>query len=273
VFSPTLQYERDDLPLTLGKPLYPDAWTQYAPAAITPPAGSDVIDDWFVFFALAQRLGLTMQYGGLPLPLDRVPTSQELLALGLNGSTLTLDELKQKPGCIWDRRGETSVVQAARPDAGRFAVAPPDVVAEMGEVAAEPCADVMDADSFHLIVRRMRDVNGSIGMHTASIRRRNPHNPLHMNPVDLSRLGLATGQHVHIRSQHGAIAGIVKPDATLRTGVVSMSHNWGAADNEAADYERHGASTNRLVRADRVFEAINAMPRMSAIPVVISAFS
>ncbi|UUZ73990.1 hypothetical protein LP415_14220 [Polaromonas sp. P1(28)-8] len=34
LFSPKLQYERDDLPLTLGKPLYPDAWTQFAPAAI-----------------------------------------------------------------------------------------------------------------------------------------------------------------------------------------------------------------------------------------------
>lgn len=273
VLSPKLQYERDDLPLTLGKPLYPDAWTQYAPAAITPPAGSDVVDDWFVFFALARRLGLAMQYGGRPLPLDLVPSSEALLALGLNGSTLSLDKLKEQPGFIWDRRGETTVVQAARPGAGRFAVAPPDVLAELAEVAAEPTATVKDVDHFHLIVRRMRDVNGSIGMYTESIRHRNPYNPLHMNPVDLDGLGLVAGQHVHIRAQHGAIVGIVKPDETLRPGVVSMSHNWGAVDNHPDACDHHGASTNRLVRADRVFEPINAMPRMSAIPVVISAAS
>ena len=80
------------------------------------------------------------------------------------------------------------------------------------------------------------------------------------------------GQRVHICAQHGAIVGIVKPDATLRPGVVAMSQNWGRADNLPDSYERHGASTNRLVRADRGFEPINAMPRMSAIPVAIEAF-
>jgi len=271
LFSPKLQYERDDLPLTLGRPLYPDSWTQYTPAAIGAPAGSDVIDDWFVFFALAQRLGLSLQYGGRRLAPDRVPTTEELLALGLNGSTLTLAELQQQPGLIWDRRREDTRVSPARPDAGRFAVAPTDVVAELADVAAGPQADAGADDTFQLIVRRMRDVNGSIGMDTTSIRRRNPYNPLHMNPVDLARLGLRGGQQVHIRAQHGAIVGIVKPDATLRAGVVSMSHNWGRADNDPGSYAQHGASTNRLVRADRVFEPINAMPRMSAIPVVIEA--
>ncbi|CAN5340784.1 molybdopterin-dependent oxidoreductase [soil metagenome] len=276
VFSPKLQYERDDLPLTLGRPLYSDAWTQFAPAAIAPPAGSDVIDDWQVFFALARRLGLKMQYGGQPLSLDRLPTSEELLARGLERATVTLEAIKQHPGFIWDRRDQPAIVQPARPQAGRFAVAPPDVVAELGEVAAEPLAqpeaDATVKAAFNLIVRRMRDVNGSIGMETASIRQRNPYNPLHMNPADLERLGLAAGQRVHIRAQYGDIIGIVKPDATLRGGVVSMSHNWGRADNEPASYERHGASTNLLVRNDRVFEAINAMPRMSAIPVTIQAY-
>ncbi|MDB5885892.1 MAG: hypothetical protein JWR74_2063 [Polaromonas sp.] len=276
VFSPKLQYERDDLPLTLGRPLYPDAWTQYAPAAIAPPAGSDVMDDWQVFFELAGRLGLAMQYGGKPLALDRLPTSEELLARGLHKTRLTLEAIQQSPGLIWDGRNRPAIVQPARPQAGRFAVAPPDVVAELGEVAAEPLAhlkaDETAKTAFHLIVRRMRDVNGSIGMESESIRQRNPYNPLHMNPADLERMGLATDQKVHVRAQYGAIVGIVRPDATLRGGVVSMSHNWGRADNEPDSYERHGASTNLLVRNDRVFEAINAMPRMSAIPVTIEAY-
>ena len=125
LFSPTLQYERDDLPLTLGKPLYPDAWTQYAAAAIAPPAGSDVIDDWRVFHGLARRLGLALQYGGRPLDLDTLPTTQELLARGLRGSTVTLEQIRQQPDGVWDRLGEPTIVQPARPEAGRFDVAPP----------------------------------------------------------------------------------------------------------------------------------------------------
>jgi anaerobic selenocysteine-containing dehydrogenase len=273
VFSPKLQYERDDLPLTLGRPLYPDAWTQYAPAVIAPPSGSDVVDDWYVFHALAQRMGLPLHYGGLPLATDRVPTSEELLALGLNGTTVTLADIRQRPGFIWDGRGEQTRVQPARPQAGRFAVAPHDVIAELGEVAAEPVAEPAAHADFLLIARRMRDVNGSIGMDTASIRRRNPFNPLHMHPNDLARLGLVSGQRVQVSAEPGAIVAIVKPDETLRTGVVSMSHNWGRADNDPAHYDQHGANTNRLVRTDRDFEPINAMPRMSAIPVVIHSFS
>jgi hypothetical protein len=46
-----------------------------------------------------------------------------------------------------------------------------------------------------------------------------------------------------------------------------MSHGWGALPGEEAVYEEVGASTNRLVGTDRCVEAINAMPRLSAIPV------
>ena len=272
LFSPTLQYERDDLPLTLGKPLYPDAWTQYAAAAIAPPAGSDVIDDWRVFHGLARRLGLALQYGGRPLDLDTLPTTQELLARGLRGSTVTLEQIRQQPDGVWDRRGEPTIVQPARPEAGRFDVAPPDVAGELAELAAEPQAAIGIEAPMQLIVRRMRDVNGSMGLHSAAIRRRNPTNPLHMNPADLARLGLRAGQRVRLKAQHGVIVGIVQADPTLREGVVSMSHNWGRADNDAADAQ-HGASTNRLVNSRRLVEAINAMPRMSAIPVAVEHFS
>jgi anaerobic selenocysteine-containing dehydrogenase len=142
------------------------------------------------------------------------------------------------------------------------------VLAELAELAAEPQAAVDIEAPMQLIVRRMRDVNGSMGLHSAAIRRRNPTNPLHMNPADLASLGLRAGQKIRVRAQHGAIVGIVQADPTLREGVVSMSHNWGRADNHAADAQ-HGASTNRLVDARRLVEAINAMPRMSAVPIAI----
>src|SRR3546814_14639595 len=43
VIAPTLQYERADLPITLGMPLHAAAWVQYTAAKGTPHPGSDVV--------------------------------------------------------------------------------------------------------------------------------------------------------------------------------------------------------------------------------------
>lgn len=272
VFSPKLQYERDDLPLTLGKPLYPDAWTQYAPAAVAVPADSDVMDDWLVFYELARRLGLSLKAGGALLDMDRTPTTETLLALGLHGSTVTMETIRAQVHAIWDARPQTGIVQPARPGAGRFAVAPADVVIELAGLASE-CDRAPTRAPLTLIVRRMRDVNGSMGLHSAAIRRRNPDNPLHMHPADLDRLGLLAGQSVRVRASHGSVVGTVQADVSLRVGVASMSHNWGRADEDVAMPGPDGASTNRLISADQAFEAINAMPHMSAIPITVTALT
>jgi anaerobic selenocysteine-containing dehydrogenase len=120
---------------------------------------------------------------------------------------------------------------------------------------------------FRLAVRRSRDLNGSIGHQTPSIRRRNPHNPLYMNPDDMAQLRIAPGDWVEVSSASGRISAIAASDSAVRSGVVSMSHNWGGIANDPADYRRYGASTNFLTQADIGCESINAMPRMSAIPV------
>jgi len=62
---------------------------------------------------------------------------------------------------------------------------------------------------------------------------------------------------------------IVQSDATVRRGVVSMSHGFGGMPGESV-YERDGSSTGALISTDRDLDPINAMPRMSAIPVRIS---
>ena len=44
---------------------YPAPYAQYSPAIVDPPTGSDVIEDWEVFYGLARRmgLGLSLQRG------------------------------------------------------------------------------------------------------------------------------------------------------------------------------------------------------------------
>ncbi|MFX8339374.1 hypothetical protein ABTL37_19375, partial [Acinetobacter baumannii] len=60
-----------------------------------------------------------------------------------------------------------------------------------------------------------------------------------------------------------------EPD--LRRGVVSMSHGWGSLPDETV-YERDGANTGLLISTDRELDPINAMPRMTAIPVRLAPY-
>src|SRR3546814_961402 len=88
---------------------------------------------------------------------------------------------------------------------------------------------------------------------------RNPYNPLHINPDDMSCLGLNDDAEIYLISPNGRIAAIVARDATLRPGVVSMSRNWGSLSADDADYSSQGGSTNMLIRVDAAYEVPHAM--------------
>jgi len=94
VLPTTVQYERPDIPITLGFPLYLDAWSQYTPAIVKPPQDADVVDDWYVFWSLAKRLKLPLDYAGVPLDMNKPPTSEDLLRLSMGSAMISLDELK-----------------------------------------------------------------------------------------------------------------------------------------------------------------------------------
>ena len=61
-------------------------------------------------------------------------------------------------------------------------------------------------------------------------------------------------------------------DSGVRAGVVSMSHCFGYLPGNE-DYDTHGASTNHLISTERDLQTINAMPRMSGIPVSIQSLA
>ena len=63
---------------------------------------------------------------------------------------------------------------------------------------------------------------------------------------------------------------IARSDPSLRTGVVALAHGWGGLAAEPID--QAGTCVNRLTN-DVDAEAINAMPRMSAIPVSLARVS
>lgn len=274
VFAPKLQYERADLPMLIyDMSFYPVAWGQYTPGVVAPPPGSELIDDWYLFWGLAKRLGLPLDYRGVPIDMVTAPTTDDLIAIRTAGSLVPLDEIKRYPGGhIFDVDVRVS---PARPEAAdnRFDAMPDDVAAVLAEVAAEPPpARTASAFGFtHLLqVRRVRESNNSTSVGLDAVKKRMPYNWAAMNPGDVAAMQLSDGAKVTITSDHGAIPAVVKTDEAVREGVLVMTHGWGGLPGDAAGYEQAGANVNLLISSERHVEPINAMVRMSAIPVNIA---
>ena len=269
ILPPTLIYERPELPVGFpGFPILPVAWSQYTPAIVPPPADSDVVHDWYPLWAIAGRLGKTICFHGVDLDMAQPPTSDDLIALRARGSAVPLDEIKAHPrGKVFDL-GDIRV-QPGRPGhEAKFDVMPDDVAGEMRQAMASPASDGF---SYLMIPRRMRDLFNSNGFHLRSVRERNAFNPACLAPAEMAALGLSDGDMVEISSDNGAVRAIVRGDASLRPGVVSLSHGWGGVVGDDSDPRKVGANVNPLISDHCNVETINAMPRMTAIPVNIRA--
>jgi anaerobic selenocysteine-containing dehydrogenase len=272
VFPPTMMYERSDLPYTSASfPIYPMTWTQFTPAVLPRPEGSDLIEDWYFYWAVAKRLGRQLTFFGTKLDFERTPTTEELLALRLRDTPVTVDELKRDrethpAGKLYDPPG--AIVRPARPDAnGRFHPMPEDVAAEVSQLLSTMTAAGASPAFPHLLTtRRLGSVMNSTGGMLSATLKRMPHNAAYMSPDELTALNLAPGDTIEIASEHGRIEATVEPDAALRGGIVSIAHCWG--DVEGAGLP--GANVNELIACDRDLQPINAMPRMSAVPVRIT---
>ncbi len=271
VFAPKLQYERADIPMILYDfSFYPVPWGQYTPELARPPEGSDLIDDWYLFWGLAKRLGLPLDYFGESIEMATAPTSDELLEIRTRGSIIPLDEIKQYPGGkVFELE---QYVQPARPEAtGRFDVMPEDVAEDLAEVTAEPLpVRSSSARGFtHLLqVRRLRETNNSTSIMIEAVRKRMPYNWASLNPNDIAAMQLSDGARVKITSDHGSISGVVKSDDSVREGVLVMAHSWGGLPDEEGT--EAGSNINLLIDTETNVEKINAMARMSAIPVNIT---
>jgi anaerobic selenocysteine-containing dehydrogenase len=270
ILPPPLLYERSDMSRPyMEKRFLPMPFAQYTPAIVQPPEGAELADDCYVVWALAKRMGLQLVYQGVPLDMDTPPEPDALLELMLRGAAVTLDELKTYPrGHVFDV--PPLYVLPTRPDAGRFQVAPADVIDEIGQLLAEHAAEAATPSPFPFLLttRRIREAMNSTYRDLPAIHSRVPYNPLWMHPDDMADLGIQPGGRVLVASAHDEIEAIARADDTLRRGVVSMTHGFGSETRGDADYDRHGASVNRLV-SSRDLEPINAMPRFSGIPVDI----
>jgi anaerobic selenocysteine-containing dehydrogenase len=279
VLPPMIPYERPDMifPRWLETWIVPEAFQQYTPAVVSPPAGTDVMEDWEILWELSQRLGVDLVFDGIKLDMSQRPTSDDLLALLARNGQVSFDTIKNIPGgAIFD------VVQhvepAASSSAGRFQVFTQEVAETMAALASEPMAPQYqwrDGREFsHVLApRRMREVYNTFGPQLSVIKKRRPYNPAYLHPADLAAKGLKAGDRVLIESAHGKISAIANPDTTVKPGVISMSHGWGRNPGEPSDDATDGSCTGFLIADDSDCDPIIAQPRMSGIPVNISKYA
>jgi anaerobic selenocysteine-containing dehydrogenase len=275
ILPPLLIYERADLPLWWSeRTIYPTPYTRYTAPMIEPPAGSEVAEEGYIFWALAKRLGLALLCDGVPLDMTTPPTTDDFLAIIARHAPVPFEEIKQQPyGVYYDAEPQFAI--AGDPNAtARFTLMPDDVYPELKALAVERIETGRTFShgqtfSHRLAGRRIRDRYNSFGHSMSKLRHRVPYNVAYLNPRDMTERGIATGDWIEITSDSGTIKVIAEADETVRSGVISMAHAFGdlREDGEPEDFLTHGASPNLLISTDRDLQDINAMPRMSAIPV------
>jgi anaerobic selenocysteine-containing dehydrogenase len=271
VLPPLMMLERPALPpRDYETIILPVPYSQYAPAVLQPPADSDLVDPNYAFWALAKRMGKQIIFDGIELDMQRAPSTDELLALLSRHSQVSFEQIRVQAGGKIYPVAPQWVEEADPITAGRFEVMPTDVQEEMKVVADERRSDQF---THRLCGRRMRDVQNTMYRHLPVIRRRHPFNPAYLHPQDIAELGAAEGSTVRVVSAHGSISAHVSADPSVRRGVVSMSHGWGAIPDAEDSHAAEGVSTNLLTSTDGNLDPINAMPVMSAIPVRIEVHS
>jgi anaerobic selenocysteine-containing dehydrogenase len=274
ILPPTLMYERADLPLWMWEMLlYPIPFTRYSEAAASPPPGAEVTDEIYLFWSLAKRLGLQMTVAGVRVDMDKAPTVQDSLGIAARHAPVAFEEIKKHPrGAVF--AGEPQYAGPADPaTAGKFTLAPPDVLQEIAELFAERSSPngIISASrvfTHRLASRRHRDRFNSLGKALSGVQKRVPYNVAYLNPHDMAEKSIIAGDWVELTSDHGSVSAIAEGDETLRSGVVSLTHGFGDLP-DSGDYLTDGVSTNLLISTERDLQTINAMPRMSGIPVNI----
>ena len=244
----------------------PEPFGQYQPKLIEPPAGSEVIAEWELYYALAQRLGLNLRIRGRPVDMEQKPTSDQLLDMYTRGSRIPLAEVRNYPaGKVFD---DPSIVVLPKDEGyeGRLELGAPEMMQELVEVANEPAS----TRPFSLVSCRLHDIYNSAGRDIPVLAANRPYNPLFVHPDDLAGLGLRDGDMVQVTSDHAGIIAVVEADPGIRRGVVALSHGFGGVPEEGVDVHQSGSSSSRLIDGDRGYDRFSGIPRMSAIPVTLT---
>lgn len=251
-----------------------ESYAHYTDPIVTPADGT--ISNPDLLFRLAQAMGLQLEVhpgpgsalpGGTPVALDMSGDldHEHLMQIVHQGSRVPFDEVRKQPGGAYFP-AELTVASKAEGWEGRLDLANPAMMEDLAAVAARAPGD---ADyPFRLVSRRLPHVFNTPTLAMPTNRPR--YNPIFMHPGDIEGIGASPRSEVEVRSARSAITAIVHEDLTVRPGTASLSHCWGSETGFATD-ELPGSSIGRLIDNTTDFDPYTGQPRMSNIPVKISA--
>src|SRR3954468_19698489 len=238
VLPTTTFYEREDMPVAL-MPFFPKPFVQVTEAVVAPPG--EARQEWEIIEDVSRRIGIApysvpalrlLAKAGLRMSPRRLldlllRTGPKGDLFGARRGGLSWDKLRRHPhGLVLDEHVETGVLRGkVRHDGGRVRLAPPEIVEELGRLAA---ADGDDPRyPLRLIgLRELRSHNS--WMHNAPLLMRGGRvHALRVNPGDAEELGLEDRAEASITSAHGSVTVPVKVTDEITPGTVALPHGWG----------------------------------------------
>ncbi|MGE3692753.1 MAG: molybdopterin-dependent oxidoreductase [Novosphingobium sp.] len=142
------------------------------PAVVDPPEGAELMESWQIYYRVAQKLGLDLNYivyGGagiepVPFDMENEPVTEDIFEMICNGSAVPLAEVKQHPhGALFEQCRQT-VAPRDPACTARLQLADPAMLAELAQVRAEePLARRKTDQAFPwlLVCRRMMATTNS----------------------------------------------------------------------------------------------------------------
>lgn len=286
---PTMSYDFEELEVHSPGWGYPLPYAAYREALVDPPAGSDLLEDWELFYYVAREMGLPLgvvigllrQPGDppsrvVPLDMEQAPTTDELFDMLTEDSRIPLSEVRRHhAGRVYD--DPEALVQPRSADCtARFELANDVMMSQLDEAADHVAVEGDDEFPFRLLSRRQKNTLNSLGRDQWKLVADRPHHPAFMHPEDMEAIGIEEGAIIAITSRRATIHAVVRPSDDLRRGVVSMSHAYGldvdrlrpggdAGEPQAFSMGNH---TGALASAELDYmEPYTGIPRMSSIPV------
>ena len=263
-------YERLDV-TRLADATFPFPFSQYAEALVEAPG--DLLDDWEVFWGLAQRMGLRMDLGDLAP--ESEPTADDLLDAFHANARISMDDVRQHPeGHVWGEREMLDgghVPNMLSHDDGRMALGCPHLLEELADVRAEPLTggggyEAGEDFGFRMITYRMKEVYCTQGQRLPSLRRKRAYNPAFLSPDAMARLGLRDGDRVTVDSGYGQVEAIAEANKDVADDVVALAFGWGDP-GDPRDVSEKGTNVQRLIPDDVRFDPITGLAQQSAVPV------
>ncbi len=271
VLAPKHCLEREDVTL-LTDIWHDQPYSQYTHSVLE--AEGDKIEEWEIFWELAQRLGLELSTDNGPINMREKPSKFELLENITHGSRVPISEIAAQEGGHIYPVPDIILSPADPQTAERLELFPEGLASELDSAFADLDAASCDEFPLLLVSRRMKNTYNSTGPELTLLGKKGTTNPAHIHPSELQAMGISDGEIIEVRSAHGVIPAVAAASDDVRPGVISMSHCWGASPDPSAQADTRireiGANTNRLINNLENAERYSGIPRQSCIPVAIA---